>query len=41
VHGLPPTPLSWPLLPDENGDILVLQKPGLGVELNPDLVKRN
>ena len=33
--------LAEPLLPDENGDILVPQKPGLGVELNPDLVKKS
>lgn len=32
--------LAEPLLPDANGDILAPQKPGLGVELNPDLVKK-
>ncbi len=34
------TLLAETLLPDTNGDILVPQKPGLGVEPNPDLLRR-
>jgi len=34
------TLLAETLLPDANGDILVPQKPGLGVEPNPDLLRR-
>jgi L-alanine-DL-glutamate epimerase-like enolase superfamily enzyme len=32
------TILAEPLLPDANGDILVPQRPGLGVEPRPDLL---
>jgi D-galactarolactone cycloisomerase len=31
--------LAEPLLPDSNGDIMVPQRPGLGVEPRPDLVR--